>query len=77
MEDKDMPAYPVLELKKMGDKFLLDCASTGISKREYFAAMAMQGLMANNFPSSFELFAVRSVSMADALLDQLNKPLPV
>lgn len=50
----------------------------GLEKREYFAAIALQGLMAN---SSFyesagmnpEQFARRAVQCADALINQLNE----
>jgi hypothetical protein len=47
----------------------------GLTKREYFAAMAMQGLLANPIAPETEyednmLFAVQH---ADALIDQLNK----
>lgn len=86
MENKDTPAFPVLELKEMGGKFLLDLASDGLSKREYFAAMAMQGLLANyeaqkdmqsdavHSRDSFkDVLAANSVIFADALLKQLEK----
>jgi hypothetical protein len=47
----------------------------GLTKREYFAAMAMVGLLANPIAPETEyednmLFAVQH---ADALIDQLNK----
>lgn len=55
--------------------------SEGLTKREYFAAMAMQGILSNEwFYSSQRLqgsidaaseFAVKS---ADALISELNKP---
>lgn len=54
----------------------------GLTKREYFAAMAMQGLIAcprmpvtaNNIPSSSaETIAVNALRCADALIDELNK----
>jgi hypothetical protein len=57
----------------------------GLTKREYFAAMAMQGLLGaewfvtaekaihpDNDPS--ESYAENSVAMADALIAELNKP---
>ena len=46
----------------------------GLSKREYFAAMAMQALVSN--PSRYELpqdFAAIAVKYADALILGLNK----
>lgn len=52
---------------------------TGLTKREYFAAMAMQGLLVNyvsnglygNNPS-YPMVAEMAVSQADELLNQLN-----
>ena len=59
----------------------LDC---GLTKREYFAAMAMQGYCANKqIVSSYhtdlkelqwnELVAVCALEVADALIEELNK----
>lgn len=48
----------------------------GLTKREYFAAMAMQGLIANcyyNTGITDEAHVEKAVSLADALLNQLNK----
>ena len=47
--------------------------STGLTKREYFAAIAMQGLLASDLNTSVQDFAIRSVEFADALIDALNK----
>ena len=46
----------------------------GLTKREYFAAMAMQGLLASgdNFNSIREL-VVDSVKRADKLIKELNE----
>lgn len=47
----------------------------GLSKREYFAAMAMQGYTSagsTGMPQAYDL-AVLSVNLADALILQLNK----
>lgn len=48
----------------------------GLTKREYFAAMAMQGLMADGgrIDDTAEGYAVRARAMADALIAELNKP---
>lgn len=69
-------AYPV-DCGEMG-------MSEGLTKREYFAAMAMQGMLAN--PKVFELLVQRitpkkhaeflnhaAVEQADALIEKLNK----
>lgn len=50
--------------------------ATGLTKRELFAAMAMQGLLSNgslvNHPD--EQYIIGSVKAADALLAELAKP---
>ena len=47
----------------------------GLTKREYFAAMAMQGFLSNTasdvIPADFA--AKKSVEYVDALIEQLNK----
>jgi hypothetical protein len=43
-----------------------------ITKREYFAAMALQGLMACEYKGTEKQFAKKSVGMADALINALN-----
>jgi hypothetical protein len=47
----------------------------GCTKREYFAAMAMQGIISNskNHLIRFDDAANQSVIMADALINALNK----
>ena len=45
----------------------------GLTKREYFAAVALQGIFAFNKDASGEEFARKSVKYADALIDALNK----
>jgi hypothetical protein len=45
----------------------------GLTKREYFAAIALQGMLASNMNACYEEFAKRSVDCADALIDALNK----
>jgi len=47
---------------------------TGLTKREYFAAMAMQGMLAsaNNTLFDYETIATHSVKHADALINALN-----
>ena len=48
----------------------------GLTKREYFAAMAMQGLCANSIAGSHNKpsnLAIDAVMYADALLKELDK----
>ena len=44
----------------------------GLSKREYFAAMAMQGMLAEQYWTSPENLARCSTEAADALINALN-----
>ena len=47
--------------------------STGLTKREYFAAMAMQELL-TKFGNDYELqIAKDAIYWADALIEELNK----
>ena len=48
-------------------------AQPGLTKREYFAAMAMQGFMANTTALDAITRANKSVESADALIEALNK----
>lgn len=51
-----------------------DYLTTGLTKREYFAAMALQGLITRyGVRDSQEEQAIQSVIMADALIKELNK----
>ena len=53
------------------EAFGLAIQEKGLSKREYFAAMAMQGLLAN--PLHVGGVAISAVAVADALIEALNK----
>lgn len=44
----------------------------GLTKREYFAGLAMQGLMANNNSCSITHIIEMSIKTADELLKQLD-----
>ena len=71
MSRADEPAFPVPETAVGGQRM-----RGGLSKREYFAAMAMQGMLAsgiserNSGPVSL---AMSAVEQADALLAELEK----
>lgn len=49
--------------------------SIGLTKREYFAAMAMQGIIANKdgLDIKIERIVESAVDTADALIEELNK----
>lgn len=56
-----------------------DQTGTGLTKREYFAAMSMQGILSNPdtimefWPDRVDSVADGSVRLADALLKELSK----
>jgi hypothetical protein len=51
-----------------------DQEQDGLTKREYFAAMAMQGWLANEYiGTKYDIIAQHCVRMADALIEELNK----
>lgn len=45
---------------------------TGMALRDYFAAKAMQGLLASDVESSLKLFAAQAYKVADAMLEARN-----
>jgi hypothetical protein len=53
----------------------IDTPQEGLSKREYFAAMAMQGYIASGLMNRCveNTLAMYSVKVADALIAELNK----
>ena len=55
----------------------MECTDGGLTKREYFAAMAMQGILANNEEGNtqwnYAVIGKHSVLAADALIEQLNE----
>ena len=53
------------------ENYGLHQGSKGLTKREYFAAMAMQGLLANSLYVGD--VAISAVGVADALIEALNK----
>jgi hypothetical protein len=72
MKNADKPAFPIPSRNKEVD------GSLGLTKREYFAAMAMQGILSGNDTISIEngLFineAKICIAIADELLKQLEQ----
>ena len=82
IKNKDMPAMPSQpidtkesEWETGGGRYI---TSNGLTKREYFAAMAMQGIMANPncepvTPEHFKNIASDAINISDALLEELEK----
>ena len=63
METKaNEPAYPNIQVPSL----------KGLTKREYFAAMALQGLLANN-NKEYAYCVISAVEFADDLIEELNK----
>ena len=72
MNNGDKPASPVKPEVIQGN----DQVHLGLTKREQFAAMAMQGILANSGDEyvdvGFDLIASHSAEVADALLKELD-----
>lgn len=53
----------------------IDSPQIGLTKREYFAAMAMKGIITNKdgLDIKIERIAESAVDMADTLIEELNK----
>lgn len=68
MKNSEEPIYPITNQGTLRNR-------NGLTKREYFAAMAMQGILANENTglSSNEVIAKESVKLANLLLTELDK----
>ncbi len=69
--------HPIVTSDPEYNGSVLMVAEGGLTKREYFAAMAMAGMVANDPPqlrASMYAFAQGCVMMADALVAALNEP---
>ncbi len=80
MSQANQPAFRSQDTYAGPDEVLVHEGATGLTKRELFAAMAMQGLLtkyetmwAGDFPLH-EGVANDAVRSADALIAALNKP---
>lgn len=74
---KTNPNHPIspVELGHKDFEMLADSYGKygGLTKREYFAAMAIQGLLVAPNKTKLSMLAEDAVSMADALITALNK----
>ena len=62
--------------RELGDQYIsfTDDGYSGLNKREHFASMAMQGLLASSIVmASCASYAKDAVKCADALLEELLK----
>lgn len=75
----DAPAFPILGVyDNDSGHFVPVVGSNGLTKREYFAGLVIQGMMAHKTRTyarqiKAEYFAEHAVRVADALLDELEK----
>lgn len=67
-ENPDMPAFP----PKTGSEYASPGAR-GLTKREYFAALALQGILANDTEEVYANPALAAIHFADALLNSLGE----
>lgn len=80
MENGNLPAFarPWSKIKQSPDApEQISLAQPGLTKREYFAAMAMQGILAQHEPGVYEPISTHmtiqsALSLADELLKQLD-----
>ena len=68
MENKETKPNEPINIIEYNNNYI----STGLNKREYFAAMALQGLLAND-SGLITSKAIDAVKAADALIEELNK----
>lgn len=70
------PAFPCVDTHPMTESYSLELVSSGLSKREYFAALALQGLLANPeffHASDHRLLPKKAIEAADGLIDLLDQ----
>ena len=78
--ETDEPAYPSFQVRRVDKLERIDVLHPGLTKREVFAAMAMQRLIRPEFRDTnqeqfahAELVACWATVYADALLKELGK----
>ena len=69
-KDTGGPAFPLTNDRVVGALSVAE--SQGMTLRDYFAAKAMQGLLASDVEASMPEFARRSYQMADEMLEARN-----
>lgn len=73
-KNSDLPAFPQSKLDRSGLQLVVENTG-GLSKREYFAAIALQGLLVNAERNGLSFFSAsaEAVRQADYLILELNK----
>ena len=75
MNNSDRAAYPLqLHKGETTDSITRHGPADGLTKREHFAAMAMQGIICRPGSMLFTDIATEAVNAADALLAKLEEP---
>jgi nitrogenase subunit NifH len=71
MENKETNPNEPINMVEYNNNYI----STGLTKREYFAAKAIQGIIANKdgLDIKIERIVESAVDIADALIEELNK----
>ena len=81
MKNSDKPINPIVQEENIGQggKILM-CTEYGLTKREHYAGLALQGLLAlpdkgtfGSFDEAIEWMCEVSVKFADELLKQLEE----
>ena len=74
MNNANMPAAPVIVSTTLWPEqsTLTSVGTTGLTKREHFAGLIMQGLISNHGNEGAEAFASYAVEYANALLKALE-----
>jgi hypothetical protein len=75
MDNKDMPAMPLsLELSNRYEQGYYDQAALGLTKREHFAGLAMQAIIAaGNIGMPSGPLSAMAVKYAESILAELDK----
>lgn len=74
-KDSAFPTQPPSSNGLSGEEYQLNYGQDGLTKREMFSAMALQGYLSSPFHSNKTevLLSEWSVKAADALITELNK----
>ena len=81
MNNSDRPAMPISNLKIFASMTSSEVCNSlkvigGLTKREYFAGLAIQGILKTSTMSpELDHYAERAIYVADALLKELDKEL--
>jgi hypothetical protein len=78
MENKNQPVHPTTNWDQLSTGEIVHVTDyIGLTKREWFAGMALQGWLASSITNDIPdkaMAARKSVEYADALLSELSKP---